>query len=169
MIVIDGDSTALAVRANVYPHQTWWGQLQDKTIVLATPQATMQDCFARLPITLSAKPDCYVLMVGQWSHNHEPLNVFATFLNSALKDLTAGGIRVILITPIYTTKTFDGFDIIPFVDAIRDAAEKFKDAGVSLVDLHKLIQEFDLLDQHGLHLGVAGNKLLAEHVAGLTQ
>ena len=167
MIVIDGDSVALAVRASVYPHQTWWGQLTDKTIVLATPQATMLDCLARIHIVLDAKPAFYVLMVGQWAHNHEPLDVFARSLNEAIEKVAKAGIRVILITPIYSPKIFDGFDITPFVDAIRAAADIFKDSGVHLIDLHKIIKEHDILEDAGLHLGVAGNRLLFQHINDL--
>jgi len=167
MIVVDGDSVALATRASVYPHQTWWGMLPDKSIILATAQATMQHCLERLPHAIGANPDYYILMCGQWAHNHEPLQDFAKYLNEILTQMTKEGIKVILVTPIFTAKTFDGYDVVPFVDAIRAAAAKFEGSGVRIVDLYKAIQDFDMLDQFGLHLGVAGNRLLCDHVSSM--
>lgn len=162
MIIIDGDSVALATRPSVYAHQTWWARLHHKVIVLATPAATSAECLSRVHEVIEAMPSHYILMVGQWAHNHEDREQFRNNVSDICRELMKKGIQVILVTPPYQDGKYAA--VHEFSEEIKRIAAAFYDSGVKLVDLWTILEKLDIYDETKCHLGVTGNKLLAEHI-----
>ena len=162
MIVIDGDSVALATTQGVYAHQTWWARLNDKAIVLATPSATTAEILARVPQVIDSAPGAYILCVGQWAHNHEPIDTFRDNVREICRKVMNASIRVTLVTPPPQQGKYE--DVGIYAEVVRQIAAEYADIGVKLLDFYAILKDYDIYAADKIHLGAAGNAILADHL-----
>lgn len=102
MIFIDGDS--LAFVADDATARFKWpiliGEATGMTVHSeATHKATAAICLERAWKAIEREAKWYVLCVGQWSQNHEPLKDFQGNIRAIIELMHANSVKVVLMTP----------------------------------------------------------------------
>lgn len=102
MLVIDGDSVAV-LRTQHYPQEKHWHHLLAvklgvQWVCMATNKATAQQCADRLWRAFQeSTPKLYVLVIGQWSQNHEPIHAFEHAIRYIIEECHQRGTDVCLV------------------------------------------------------------------------
>lgn len=98
-VVIDGDSVAKLRPDN------WPALFAERYYVgvthLASDEAMTPVVIDRLPQVFAARPDLYILQLGQWSYHNEPPTQFVSGMSRIISELHSAGIPVILCTPTH--------------------------------------------------------------------
>lgn len=142
MIVIDGDSVAIGAEGSGLPPQKKWPALLGASRGLpvenyATNKATARACLLRTWKIIAKHPLWYVLLLGQWSQNHEPIEDFERDLRRIIERMNISGIRVCLMTP-----PVEVADLKPYLHVIRRCALIYR---TELLDLRAYLER-DLPD-----------------------
>jgi hypothetical protein len=116
MIAVDGDSVAMVTETGV-PIKHKWPQMLSETRgqpveTFAHAQATARDCALRIWRIAARRPKWYVLMIGQWSQNHEPLAWFDRYVRICIEEMLMRGVQVAIVTP-----PAEVTDLIPYLAA----------------------------------------------------
>lgn len=103
MIAVDGDSSAMMTETGI-PIKHKWPYLLgdnrgDKVECFARQKSTARDCMLRAWRVISRRPSWYVLMIGQWSQNHEHEVQFEHYVRAIIEEMHLHGVRVCLMTP----------------------------------------------------------------------
>jgi hypothetical protein len=132
-IVVDGDSVAVVTSSGVPESQKWSALLaasRGKVVrSLAQNKSTARDCLLRMWRVFALRPSWYVLLIGQWSQNHEPLNEFKAYTRQIIESMHLRQINVCLMTP----PTAVG-ELEPYLAVLRRCAAIYR---CGLMDLHR--------------------------------
>jgi hypothetical protein len=140
MIVVDGDSVAHMSAAHPLAAYRWphlLGKSRSAPCVsLAQNRSTGRDCLLRTWKAMQHRPKWYVLLLGQWSQNHEPINEFEANLRAVIERMHLAQISVCLMTPPVSV----GY-LPPYLDVIRQCALIYR---TGLMDLWSHLQRSDV-------------------------
>ena len=129
MLVVDGDSVAHGVLPETKAIQTWPYRvaeaLHDGVTVLASSQSIAADCVKRLPRVYDLHPSIYLLQVGQWAQNHEPLKDFIPAIHTICWEMAVRSIGVVLISPPHQFTVLCD-DFWRYVSVLRESAQAMR-------------------------------------------
>jgi len=129
-IVFDGDS--VSTHFGFKPEDGWPYLVAGSSGVnLSTYKSTAAICLARLPQAVELHPRWYVLQIGQWSHNHEPLDEFSRNVGAILTEIRARSIRACVVSPPLSPRPWH---LGPFVDALCTSASIHGALYIGLLD-----------------------------------
>lgn len=161
MIVIDGDSVAHAPADERF-RERWPGVLAQatgqKVVTLATHKAVSRDCVSRMWKAASLQPKWYLLCVGQWAHNHEPVEEFEANIRKVIEFMRRQYVGVVLMDYPVDVWTL-GEKMVGHHDVMRGMATVYATGYVDLrhVGLHEdRLAYFDDHETVRCHFNQAG-------------
>lgn len=163
MIVFDGDSMMCQKGYGITPEHHWAHLVADGRTYenIGVHMSTAEDCAKRLDVALDHYPQWYVLQIGQWSQNHEPLSTFEHQVRRICEYMNLERVRTVLVSP--APQILDGFDIEPFVVILKKLALIYRAGFVNLYDAMKDSQIDNLVcnDHSKCHFNEEGHRLAA--------